>query len=106
MRQEYRGGVFPMKIVAPCRRQAGGGKCTMVPFLKSKRNFWLMRPIWLALLLSLLASLPTFPQTADSSQPEGTISGTVLDEHGQPFQRRASVHLYAGRTCGIQRITR
>ena len=45
-----------------------------------------MRLIWIALMLSLLASLPTFPQTADSSQPEGTISGTVLDEHGQPFK--------------------
>jgi hypothetical protein len=43
-----------------------------------------MRPILLTLLL--LASLPTFPQTADSSQPEGTISGTVLDEHGDPFK--------------------
>jgi|tagenome__1003787_1003787.scaffolds.fasta_scaffold20877059_2 hypothetical protein len=38
------------------------------------------------LTLFLLASLPTFPQAADSSQPEGTISGTVLDEHGQPFK--------------------
>lgn len=38
------------------------------------------------LMLLFLASLPTFPQTADSSQPEGTISGTVLDEHGQPFK--------------------
>jgi hypothetical protein len=45
-----------------------------------------MRPIWLALVLSLLASVPTFPQTANSSQPEGNISGTVLDEHGQPFK--------------------
>ena len=43
-----------------------------------------MRPMLLTLLL--LASLPTFPQTADSSQPEGTISGTVLDEHGNPFK--------------------
>jgi len=43
-----------------------------------------MRPILLTLLL--LASLPTFPQAADSSQPEGTISGTVLDEHGDPFK--------------------
>jgi hypothetical protein len=43
-----------------------------------------MRPILLTLLL--LAALPTFPQTADSTQPEGTISGTVLDEHGQPFK--------------------
>lgn len=43
-----------------------------------------MRPMLLTLLL--LASLPTFPQTADSSRPEGTISGTVLDEHGQPFK--------------------
>ncbi len=45
-----------------------------------------MRSMWLALTLLLLASLPTFPQTANSSQPEGTISGTVLDEHGQPFK--------------------
>jgi hypothetical protein len=36
--------------------------------------------------LLLIASLPTFPQIADSSQPEGTISGSVLDEHGQPFK--------------------
>lgn len=43
-----------------------------------------MRPMLLTVLL--LASLPTFPQTADSAQPEGTISGTVLDEHGQPFK--------------------
>ena len=43
-----------------------------------------MRPMLLTLLL--LASLPTFRQTADSSQSEGTISGTVLDEHGQPFK--------------------
>ena len=46
--------------------------------------FRLMRPMLLTLFL--LASLPTFPQTADSTQPEGTISGTVLDEHGQPFK--------------------
>jgi hypothetical protein len=58
----------------------------MMPFLKSKRKFWLMRTIWLALLLSLLASPPTFSQTADSSQSEGIISGTVLDERGQPFK--------------------
>jgi hypothetical protein len=38
------------------------------------------------LTLLLLASLPTLPQTADSSQPEGTISGTVLGERGQPFK--------------------
>lgn len=43
-----------------------------------------MRSVLLPLLL--LASLPTFPQTADSSQTEGTISGTVLDEYGQPFK--------------------
>jgi hypothetical protein len=43
-----------------------------------------MRPMLLTILL--LASLPTFPQSADSSQPEGTISGSVLDEHGQPFK--------------------
>jgi len=40
--------------------------------------------MWLTLLL--LASLPAFPQTADSSQPRGTISGTVLDQDGQPFK--------------------
>ena len=51
--------------------------------LKPARMFRLMRPMLLTLLL--LASLPTFPQTANSSQPEGTISGTVLNEHGQPF---------------------
>jgi hypothetical protein len=45
-----------------------------------------MRLMRLALTLLLLASLPTFPQTANSSQPEGTISGTVLDENGQPFK--------------------
>ena len=60
--------------------------CTMVPFLKPRRKFRLMRPVWLALTLLLLASLPASPQTARSSQPEGTISGTVLDEHGQPFK--------------------
>jgi len=43
-----------------------------------------MRPVLLTLLL--LASLPSFPQAADSSQPDGTISGTVLDEHGDPFK--------------------
>ena len=43
-----------------------------------------MRPMWLTLLL--LVSLPAFPQTANSSEANGTISGTVLDEHGQPFK--------------------
>ncbi len=44
-----------------------------------------MRP--LILTFFLLASLPTFPQTADSSQQyEGTVSGTVLDEHGDAFK--------------------
>ena len=43
-----------------------------------------MRPALLTLLL--LASLPSLPQTPDSSRPEGAISGTVLDEHGQPFK--------------------
>jgi hypothetical protein len=58
----------------------------MVPFLKPRRKFQLMRPIWLPLTLSFLTSLPTFPQIASSSQPGGTISGTVLDENGQPFK--------------------
>ncbi len=43
-----------------------------------------MQTMWLTLLL--VASLPAFAQTADSSRPEGTISGTVLDEHGEPFK--------------------
>jgi hypothetical protein len=30
--------------------------------------------------------MPTFSQSVNSSQPQGTISGTVLDEHGQPFK--------------------
>ncbi len=79
------GDVFPMKkwFHSVANRRDG---CTMAPFLKPKRKFRLMRPMWLALTLLLLASLPTFPQTANSSQPEGTISGTVLDEHGQPFK--------------------
>jgi len=38
------------------------------------------------LTLLLVASLPAYAQTADHSQPEGTISGTVLDEHGEPFK--------------------
>ena len=53
--------------------------------LVTKMKFLLMRPVWLALTFLLLASLPSFPQNA-SSQPEGTINGTVLDEHGQPFK--------------------
>jgi hypothetical protein len=42
--------------------------------------------MWLALTFLLLASLPTFSQNASDSQPEGTISGMVLDDHGQPFK--------------------
>jgi hypothetical protein len=42
--------------------------------------------MWFAVMLLLIASLPTFPQTANSSQPEGTISGTVLDQYGRPFK--------------------
>lgn len=45
-----------------------------------------MRPFWMLVTLLLIASWQTFPQTADSSHPQGTISGTVLDEHGQPFK--------------------
>lgn len=43
-----------------------------------------MRPLLLALLL--FASLPTLAQATDASQPEGIISGTVLDQYGRPFQ--------------------
>ena len=45
-----------------------------------------MRPVWLLLTLLLPASLPASPQAAGSSQTEGLISGTVLNEKGQPFQ--------------------
>src|SRR5215469_10413944 len=45
-----------------------------------------MRPTWLAFTLLLVAPLPTFPQGPNFSQADGTISGTVLDEHGQPFK--------------------
>src|SRR5271169_1240375 len=57
----------------------GRDGCIMVLFLWAKKKFRLMRPMWLALTFLLLASLPTFPQSASSSQPEGTITGTVLD---------------------------
>jgi hypothetical protein len=43
-----------------------------------------MRTVWLAFLL--LASLPAFPQTANPSHGNGTITGTVLDANGQPFK--------------------
>jgi len=43
-----------------------------------------MRPIFFTLLL--LASHPMFLQAVYSTPPEGTISGTVLDEHGKPFK--------------------
>src|SRR4029077_15087879 len=78
------------KRVIACSQQSRGREKTGVLFvllvrrLKPKRIFRLMRPMLLTLLL--LASLPTFPQTPNSSRPEGTISGTVLDEHGQPFK--------------------
>jgi len=45
-----------------------------------------MRPVWLALTLSLFTPLPALPQTANLSLPEGTISGTVFDENGRPFK--------------------
>jgi len=40
--------------------------------------------MWLTLLL--VGSVPAFPQIGDSSQPKGTISGTVLDQDGRPFK--------------------
>ena len=75
----------PDKIVSQrCERETrmyyGAG------LVGKKRKLRLMRPMWLALTFLLLASLPTFPQSASSSQPEGTIGGTVLDENGQPFK--------------------
>jgi hypothetical protein len=45
-----------------------------------------MRSTWLLLTLLLTASLPAIAQTTSSLQPEGTISGTVLNEHEQPFK--------------------
>src|SRR4051812_27838316 len=71
--------------VNPYSRQCRGRPgVLLVPLLSQRGTFRLMRLMLLTLFL--LASLPTFPQAADSSQPEGTISGTVLDEHGQPFK--------------------
>ena len=61
-----------------------------------------MRPMLLTLLL--LASLPTFRQTADSSQPEGTISGTVLNEHGQPFRGVAVCTYMPGAPSGSKEV--
>jgi hypothetical protein len=45
-----------------------------------------MRQALLALTLLCIASPSTFSQTAGSSQLDGTISGTVLDQYGQPFK--------------------
>ena len=53
-----------------------------------------MQSIWLT--PALIASLLTFPQTANSFQAEGAISGTVLDEHGQPFKGMLGRHLHDG----------
>ena len=75
----------------------------LVPLPKPRGTFRLMRPMLLTLWL--LASLPTFPQTADSSQPEGTISGTCVMNMGT-IQRRYSVHLHDRCTFGIQGSTR
>ena len=55
-----------------------------MPLPTPTRTFRLMRPVLLKLLL--LVSLPAFPQTADSSPPNGAISGTVLDQYGQPYK--------------------
>jgi hypothetical protein len=73
--------------VMACSQQCRGLEKTsvlLVRLLKPPWRFRHMRPRLLTLLL--LASLPSFPQTPDSSQPEGAISGTVLDEHRQPFK--------------------
>jgi hypothetical protein len=43
-----------------------------------------MRSMWLTLTLLLLLALAAFPQATGANQ--GVISGTVLDEHGQPFK--------------------
>jgi hypothetical protein len=56
----------------------------LVSILKAREDGVLMRFILLTLLL--LASVPTFAQAGDSPQHSGTITGTVLDEHGQPFR--------------------
>lgn len=45
-----------------------------------------MERLWLPITVLLLASLPALPQTSRESPPAGTITGTVLDEQGKPFQ--------------------
>lgn len=54
------------------------------PLLNPTKETRRMRPKLLVLLL--FAALPTLAQTSPSSQPQGTISGTVMDEHMEPFE--------------------
>ncbi len=68
----------------PTVSRTGETGVPLLPFSKPKRNFPRVRPMWLALLL--LVSLPASAQTANSSQADGTITGTVLDANGQPFK--------------------
>ena len=50
----------------------------------TRREALHMGSLWLALTLLLLSALAAFPQATGANQ--GVISGTVLDEHGQPFK--------------------
>jgi len=48
-----------------------------------------MRSLFLALTFLLPSTLAAFPQATNSPAPEGVISGTVLDEQGQPVREAA-----------------
>jgi Carboxypeptidase regulatory-like domain len=45
-----------------------------------------MRPLGLVFTLLLFSALAGFPQASNSPGPEGVISGTVVDEQGQPVK--------------------
>jgi len=45
-----------------------------------------MRAVWLVLTLLLFSTLAAVPQARSAPGSQGTIGGTVLDAHGQPFK--------------------
>jgi hypothetical protein len=77
-------GVLPMKIVSQYREQAR--RVDYGAVLEPKTGI----PAYATCLAPApaLASWvsASLSKTANSSQPEGTINGTVLDEDGQPFK--------------------